>query len=134
MPLFGGGGEKAGYPAGTRHECMSVAMLPQSSPALTSAQDPQLVCHLIGTHHGRGRPFIPVVRNGDPVEVELTHGGAKLCSNSCHCLERLDSGWVDRFWELVRRYGPWGLAFLEAILQLADHQCSEEEQVQKEKP
>jgi CRISPR-associated endonuclease/helicase Cas3 len=131
--------ERAGFPEGGRHECMSVALLEQNQEALRQARDPALVLHNIGTHHGRGRPFLVPVTDETPEDFALlltdmamlpawdgAADGLLLRANSRHLLERLDSGWTDRFWRMVRRYGWWGLALLEAILQLADHRCSEE--------
>lgn len=138
--------ERAGYPEGGRHECLSVALLVQNPEALRQANDADLVLHDVGTHHGRGHPFLVPVADDNPEDVALlltdkailpvwdgATDGLVLRANSRHNLERLDSGWTDRFWRMVRRYGWWGLALLEAILQLADHRCSEDGEKRRKK-
>ncbi len=117
----------SGYPPGQRHELLSIAMLSGCASALTAANDPELVLYLIQTHHGFCRPFAPPVSDPAPVRVSLVHGGESLSADSNHNLARLDSGIVDRFWRMNRKYGWWGLAGLEAILRLADHRASEME-------
>jgi CRISPR-associated endonuclease/helicase Cas3 len=120
--------ERAGYPEGARHEFQSLALVQAEPRAMAAAHDPDLVLHLIASHHGHARPLAPVVEDARPCEVKIIHGDVALAASSDHGLDRLDSGVADRFWRLVRRYGWWGLAFLEAVLRLADHRRSEEEQ------
>lgn len=85
-------------PRGWRHEMAS---------AVRIRTDP-LVRHLIGSHHGSGRPVFPAAP-----DVALWR--------------RLE-GWAGQFDALQRRYGWWGLAYLEALVRLADWQISNEEQ------
>jgi CRISPR-associated endonuclease/helicase Cas3 len=118
--------ERAGYPAGGRHEFLSVAMVAHNGDALQTTNDADFVLYIIGTHHGRGRPFVPVVEDTEPVVARLMHDTVTLEGVSNHGLEQLDHGWVERFWLMQRRYGYWGLALHEAVLQLADHRCSEQ--------
>jgi CRISPR-associated endonuclease/helicase Cas3 len=120
---------RSGYPKGARHEFTSVALV-RGRRVLESAHDQELVLHLIGTHHGYGRPFPPVCCETQPVTVYVLFGGERLEACSAHGMERLDAGWTDQFWTLIRRYGFWGLAYLEAILRRADCVQSRKEQEQ----
>ena len=117
-----------GYPRGARHEFVSVQLFEQAGSAVADGVNLELARFLIGTHHGFGRPFAPVVRDSSPVEVKLTLGGQGLVVSSDHRLHRLDGGWADLFWSLIRRFGWWGLAYLEAVLITADRTVSAREQ------
>ena len=118
----------SGYPEGGRHELLSVRLAESAPTLLARANDPELVLYLVASHHGRCRPFAPVVADEQPQPANLALLGAAMSASTDTQLERLDSGVPERFWRLVRRYGWWGLAWLEAILRLADHRCSEEEE------
>ena len=118
------------YPRGMRHEIASVAMINSDITVLNEANDPDLVLHLIATHHGYSRPLPPVLLDSEP--QILTHKvrdhELQASSNLVESTIALDM--ADRFWKLIDRYGIYGLAWLEAILRLADHRQSEEESAQ----
>ncbi|MEW6428632.1 MAG: type I-U CRISPR-associated helicase/endonuclease Cas3 [Thermodesulfobacteriota bacterium] len=117
--------ERAGYPEGGRHELLSVRLL--EAAGLNPDLEPDLVRYLLASHHGYGRPFAPVVM--DPDQVTVQHPFiADAKAESATDLERLDSGVAERFWRLTHRFGWWGIAWLEAMVRLADHIESEEEQ------
>jgi CRISPR-associated endonuclease/helicase Cas3 len=100
----------------------------EASPTFCLSRDPELVLYLIGTHHGRGRPFAPISKDQDNFSIRLEIEGRLVEISNITGLDQLDSGIPDRFWNMVKRYGWWGIAFLESILRLADHRCSEQEQ------
>lgn len=113
----------AGYPQGGRHELESVALI-QSRGEEFAGLDFNLLLHLIGSHHGRCRPFAPVA--DDAERVAVAYGGWQAGSD--HGLARAGSGVCERFWRLTRRYGWYGLCYLEALVRLADQRQSEAEQ------
>jgi CRISPR-associated endonuclease/helicase Cas3 len=110
------------YPNGARHELQSIALLERDK--FDTEIDRDLLLHLIASHHGRCRPFAPVVFDEEPVHVRYEGWEA----SSKHELHAVDSGISERFWRLTRRYGWWGLAWLESIVRLADQRQSEAEQ------
>jgi CRISPR-associated endonuclease/helicase Cas3 len=121
---------RSGLPKGARHELASLRFA-EAHPRLAAAHDPVLVLWLIGTHHGYGRPFFRAPERDWPGEgaiFEADLGDGKVSARPARSLAELTALWVDMFVGLRRRYGPWGLARLEAILRLADHRRSEAEQ------
>jgi len=143
--------ERSGYPSGGYfHAVQSVAMLDGKEAVLAERlkncnamkePDLDLVLHLIASHHGECRPFAPVVIGNAPIKITLAgHSSTafgdidffELPSNPM--LHRLDSPLSDRFWALVAKYGWQELCWLEAILRLADHRASEEEQSKEALP
>jgi len=123
---------RSGLPNGFRHELLSLAMLESSAPLGSRAHDRDLVLHLVASHHGDCRPFAPVVEDTATTLVRHSVDGTPTEATASHGLARADSGVAERFWDLVERYGPWRLAWLEALLRLADHTCSAREQIDDE--
>ena len=123
---------RAGLPKGWRHEALSVR-LAQTDPRLSKARDRALVLWLIGSHHGAGRPLFDFF---DPVPVPEVHpcpgfgcwqAAAEFPGPQSLAFEHDGADWPSLFKNLKQRYGIWGLAHLEAVLRLADHRASEEE-------
>jgi CRISPR-associated endonuclease/helicase Cas3 len=95
--------------AGYRHEFGSIVDLLHSEEV--SALDPirqDLRLHLIASHHGHARPNLNAFDpETDPGVTEPLAGAIAL-----------------RFLRLQRELGPWGLAWLEAIVHAADVEAS----------
>lgn len=123
--------ELAGYPHGLRHEMASASMVARAEALLQRVPDPDLLLHLIASHHGWGRAFAPPITDPEPTQVRYQppHDDLpELHASSDETLATMDSGVTERFWRLTRRFGWHGLAHLEALLRLADHRVSEEEE------
>jgi CRISPR-associated endonuclease/helicase Cas3 len=122
---------QAGYPRGMRHELLSVELMQRCETLLKHAHDRDLVLHLVASHHGYCRPQAGVVSDTRPVSVavaaELAFDGSDgiALASSDHALARIDSGVIARFVRVRDRYGWYRMAWLEAILRLADHRQSE---------
>ncbi len=115
------------YPRGMRHELASVALAESNPDVLADAHDTELVLHLIATHHGHARPLAPIIMDPDPQTLRYGHDGHLMRARSDLVDSPIAFHGADRFWRLTNRYGHHGLAWLEAILRLADHRQSAEE-------
>lgn len=120
-----------------RHEMLSTQILEQAFDKLiTDASiDRDLLLHLVAAHHGYARPFAPVCidQPTDKDLLSLEFNGHIVTANQRHTwtpAHRIDSGVAERFWNLTRQHGWWGLAYLETILRLADQQASAIEQAE----
>ena len=94
---------------GYRHEFGSLAEADRRIPA--GAPDRDLVLHLIASHHGWSRPGFPDPHQWDPDTPSALN-------------RRLAVDAEGRFARLQARYGPWRLAWLEALLKAADAHAS----------
>jgi CRISPR-associated endonuclease/helicase Cas3 len=121
--------EAAGLPEHFRHEMLSVQLAENFCDADLSDKDRTLLHHLIASHHGHARPFAPVCEDPAPPPINASHAACAVAlsaeDRTALPAHRLDSGIADRFWQMTRRFGWWGLAYREAILRLADWHASE---------
>jgi CRISPR-associated endonuclease/helicase Cas3 len=106
------GKKSARIPETYRHEFGSLSDVQEEPDFQQLNEDLKgLVLHLIAAHHGRGRPHFPADEAFDPEPK-----GQKA--------DELAAAVVQRFARLQRRYGRWGLAYLESLLRAADYAAS----------
>lgn len=115
----------SGLPDNFRHEMLSLQLAERSLGLEVQDAQTDLLLHAIASHHGHGRPFAPFSPDPDPPRVQVAHDGVSIEAGTADRVRwpaphALDSGICERFWRLNRRYGWWGLAYLEAILRLGD--------------
>jgi CRISPR-associated endonuclease/helicase Cas3 len=94
-----------------RHEFGSLNEVPTAADLDITDDERELVLHLIAAHHGRARPHFPVDEVFDP-------------NQSDQASDKLAMTVPQRFGRLQRRYGRWGLAYLESLLRAADWSAS----------
>lgn len=99
--------------SGYRHEFGSVLEAMIDS---TLHKDPErdLILHLIAAHHGRARPNFGI-RAFDKEKFSTSEN------------EQANVEVMQRFGQLQKRFGRWGLAWLESLLRCADAQASQPE-------
>ena len=101
-----------------RHEFGSLPYAQKDAPfkALPSGlQD--LVQHIIAAHHGRARPLIDTTGCEDAPPSALQGRARDIAL---------------RFARLQKHWGPWGLAWWEALLRAADQQASRDNDARKD--
>lgn len=124
----------AGLPAGFRHEAVSGRLaqaVVNEDLQLAEQIDPDLLHHLIVSHHGHARPLLPAINDASAPAVDsdlfemAEWGSARMRSASVKGdVHQVDWDHPTRFQRLNERYGWWGLALLEALVRLADMECS----------
>lgn len=98
--------------AGYRHELGSLPYAERDARvAALSLEDRDLVLHLIAAHHGFARPILRTDGCDDAPPSALVER-ARTIALRFACLEK--------------RWGPWGLAWWEALLRAADQAASRE--------
>jgi len=95
-----------------RHEVGSLIDLTRLDEFTALAPDDQeLLLHIVAAHHGRARPHFTDWESMDPESED-------------HLVRAILNEVPLRFAKLQRRYGRWGLAYLESFLRAADAAAS----------
>jgi CRISPR-associated endonuclease/helicase Cas3 len=117
-------------PDNFRHEVLSLVFAECNLERFSDVEHSELMLHLIASHHGHARPWVPVCLDNDPPDVSLERIGlsdialtAERRRSIVH--HRVDSTVPLRFWSVTQTYGWWGIALLESVLRLADHRVSQ---------
>lgn len=122
----------AGWPRGGRHEELSARLIQcwmNRQPGRFKPPLAELLVHLVISHHGNGRPLLLPADDQTAAQVfsEIDGDLVEVSAN----LSSIDWNQPARFRHLNRRFGPWGLALLEAIVRRADHAVSAGAQVRE---
>ena len=97
---------------GYRHEFGSLPALEKSPHWQSLPEDlRELALHIVAAHHGQGRPSIRTDNCPDAPPSLLTERAADVSL---------------RFARLQQRWGPWGLAWWEALLRSVDQKASKQ--------
>ena len=125
----------SGWPRGGRHEDLSARLVRawlERHPAWGDPWHRDLLIHLVVSHHGKGRPLVMPVDDGTAAKVSAMVDGVSVEAPAD--LARVEWDQPRRFRKLNERFGPWGLALLEAIVRLADWRMSAGVDVSREVP
>lgn len=114
---------RSGWPKGGRHELLSARLISRwlaEDPPLGC--DPELLVHVVLTHHGQGRPSVRIVEDESTLDVGWDFGDFRVAAP--RKLSEHDWDQPGRFRSMCSRYGYWGLALLEACVRQADQAVS----------
>ena len=118
----------AGWPDRARHELLSLQLLDRAIELGVSVGHVDLVRHLVGSHHGHGRPWIDISDVAAAMRTSVSIDGVEVMADTD--TSQADWDQPERFRSLCEQYGLWGLALMEAIVRQADHLVSAATEVQ----